>query len=148
MILAHASQVQAQMDEAQEHDPERWFAEERDDVDFPSRRAVATAISNGACVFLNGAGRCVLQTVSERSPEPRIDLKPFFCTAFPITIDTGQLEIGEGYDTACCILADHGTQDVFDLCAHELEYMLGQEGARELEEIVRPKTQPTPNGNE
>ncbi len=118
MVVANAELVQSNMDPEQEQDPERWFAETRNDADFPSRRAVATAVVNGGCVFLNSARRCVLQKASmSQPPEKPLDLKPFFCTAFPITIDAGRLEIEEGYDADCCIVTPDGVLDVFDLCS-------------------------------
>ena len=141
-ILSHAELVRAHMDAEQEQDSRRWFGELRDDADFPSRRAVATGLWRGGCVFLNGGGRCVLQTASLSQPPGTLDLKPFFCTAFPMTIDGAQLEVGEGYDPACCIAAAQGSQDVFALCAQELVYMLGDEGAAALQRMAPPPPPP------
>ena len=135
-IMAHADLVREHMDAEQVRDSHHWFGEERDDADFPSRRAVATALWRGGCVFLNTTGRCVLQKACLSLPGGALDLKPFFCTAFPITIDGGQLEVGEGYDSACCIGAADGSQDVFALCAQELVYMLGDEGAAALHRMT------------
>jgi Fe-S-cluster containining protein len=135
-ILTHADMIRDYMDADQKRDPDRWFGETRDDTDFPSRRAVATALWSGGCVFLNGAGRCVLQKASESQPERRVDLKPFFCRAFPITIDAGQLEIGEGYDPECCLVTPDGSLDVFEVCSKELTYVLGEQGRQELEQLA------------
>jgi Fe-S-cluster containining protein len=135
-ILAHADMIRSHMDADQEHDPDRWFGETRDDADFPSRRAIATALWSDGCVFLTRAGRCVLQKASESQPERGVDLKPFFCRAFPITIDAGQLEIGEGYDQACCIPTPDGSLDVFEVCSTELTYVLGEQGHQELEQLA------------
>ena len=46
-------------------------------------------MKDGRCVFLNGEGRCVLQKAS--LARPGLHLKPFFCTAFPVTIAHGVL---------------------------------------------------------
>jgi hypothetical protein len=133
-ILDNAGLIQRHMEPGQQQSPERWFETRiSDDPDFPSGRAVGTELHNGGCVFLDSARRCVLQTASQNQP---FNLKPFFCTAFPIVIDHGRLEIDEGLSTDCCALIAGGSQDVFDVCAGELEHVLGEEGLRELADIA------------
>ena len=138
-ILDNAALIQRHMDPGQQHHPERWFeATITDDPDFPSGRAAGTEVHNGACVFLDSARRCVLQTASQDQP---FTLKPFFCTAFPIVIVDGSLEIDEGPSAECCALAADGSLDVFDVCRAELAHVLGEEGLQELAGLAgRPTT--------
>ncbi len=139
-ILAHAGLIQGAMDESQEPDPAQWFEDqERDDADFPSGRAVGTRVRENRCVFLDSAGRCALQKATIASARPGLDLKPFFCTAFPVTITAGTLWIDElclEMPTGCCRPADAGPRDVLDLCEVELRHVLGSAGLGELRLLV------------
>ena len=129
-ILRHADRIQAHMDPLQERNPDRWFDPEPwDHPDFPSGRAIGTASANGACVFLNADRRCVLQTASDAQTGR---LKPFFCFAFPVTISESTLCLDEARDAACCTPVGDGPRTALELCAVELDYVLGAEGVAEL----------------
>ncbi|HEX5000224.1 MAG TPA: DUF3109 family protein [Terriglobia bacterium] len=137
-ILQHAETIQRAMDDAQEKNPARWFdLEDPDDPDFPSGRAVGTTTVNGGCVFLNSEKRCVLQIVAN---EETGVLKPFYCFAFPITIDNGTLCLDDGRD-ACCTASAGGSRTVLDLCPDELTHVLGQEGLDELRKKLFRQTE-------
>jgi len=58
-------------------------------------------------------------------------LKPFFCRAFPISLENGTLTYDNQFDTEtqCCAPVAEGHLTVFDVCAEELEHVLGAEGA-------------------
>jgi Fe-S-cluster containining protein len=133
-VLAEADRVRAAMDPAQPRDSRRWFSRrEVVDTDFPSGRAVHTRVNGGRCVFLNGAGRCVLQIAS--SPAEGRQLKPFFCTAFPVTIADGVLILDdEDYRAGhpCCETKRRGPRTVFDTCEMELRHVLGAAGLSRL----------------
>ena len=133
-VLAHAGLVRRAMDPGQPRDPRRWFSRrEIDDPDFPSGRAVHTRVRDGRCVFLNGEGRCVLQLAS--SPGEGRQLKPFFCTAFPVTIAQGVVMLDdEDYRAGqpCCAGEKGGPLTVFDTCGMELRHVLGAAGAARL----------------
>jgi hypothetical protein len=135
-ILAHAGLVQQAMDETQDRDVANWFEQtETPDRDFPSGRCVGTQVRANACVFLDSARRCVLQTVTIAAARPGFELKPFFCSAFPITISEGALWIDEmclDAPAGCCRPTRGGPRDVFDVCAVELRHVLGDEGLQEL----------------
>jgi hypothetical protein len=134
-ILRNAALIQAQMDHSQERNPERWFdPEPRIDSDFPSGHAIGTAVANGACVFLGADRRCVLQKASTGEVG---NLKPFFCITFPLTINEGTLCLDDPRDAACCTPSTDAPLTVFDLCAHELEHMLGVTGVKELQALAR-----------
>jgi hypothetical protein len=135
-ILAHAEPIQRAMDESQERDPAQWFeGQEREDPDFPSGRAIATRVRADRCVFLDSSQRCVLQKATIAAARPGFDLKPFFCTAFPVTITAGALWIDDlclEMPTRCCRPADVGPRDALDLCEVELRHVLGSAGLGEL----------------
>jgi hypothetical protein len=139
-ILAHADLVRSAMDPGQEHDPRRWFEEhETPDPDFPSGRCVGTEVRNGGCVFLDAAGRCVLQAVTIAQARPGFDLKPFFCYAFPITIANGALWIDEmclDAPVGCCRPEPGGPLGVLDVCEGELRHTLGDRGLHELRQAI------------
>lgn len=135
-ILAHAELVQRSMDSQQDKNPAQWF--ERDEVldsDMPSGRAVGTLVRDGACVFLDGSGRCALQLASAAAAGRTIRLKPFFCYAFPLTIDDGTVVMDDDPELTqrrCCRGVPDGQLTVFDVCAAELEHVLGDDGVKEL----------------
>jgi len=133
-ILERTDLIRKHMDFGQEQNPDHWFdAETRPDTDFPSGRAIGTRANHGACVFLNSAGRCVLQIASQGSCA---NLKPFFCTAFPIMVENGRLAIDEGPGSDCCSLAPLGPLDIFDVCLEELLHVLGEAGLAELRTLA------------
>jgi len=135
-VLAHAGLVRDAMDPGQPRDARRWFSRRSvADPDFPSGRAVHTRVKDGRCVFLNGEGRCVLQKASR----PGLPLKPFFCTAFPVTIAHGKLMLDdEDYRAGqpCCAATKGGPLTVFDTCAMELQHVLGVAGAARLRALA------------
>ncbi len=141
LILAHAARVQRAMDPDQEHDATRWFGgSEADDPDLPSGRAVNTVVRHGRCVFLNGAGRCVLQMASLGEDRPPVELKPFFCTAFPLVVVSGLLTIEDEFPNhpRCCSPTPDGELTVLDVFGPELRYILGEPGVDELRRLPGP----------
>lgn len=141
LILAHAARVQRAMDPDQEHDPTRWFGEaEMDDADFPSGRAVDTVVLNGGCVFLNGAGRCVLQMASLGEESRELDLKPFFCAAFPLVVADGVVTIEDEFPNhpQCCSPSPSGELTGLEAFGPELRYVVGESGVDELRRLTGP----------
>ncbi len=140
-ILAHASLVRRTMEPQQERNPDRWFEQhEEEDADFPSGRCVGTVATARGCVFLDSVGRCVLQTAALAEGLPKFFLKPFFCASYPVLIEEGMLTIDSPdfvSRTSCCTLQTGGELGVMDVCAEELEFVLGGEGFRELKEAAR-----------
>jgi hypothetical protein len=136
-ILRNADLVREHMEPGQDQNPQNWFdTKVWEHTDFPSGRALATHVSGGACTFLNSAKRCVLQKASRNLP---VSLKPFFCYAFPVTIDDGRLELEEGYRPECCAPVGNGVLDAFEVCGGELKHVLGEEGASELKQLATPE---------
>ena len=142
-ILQHADLVRRHMEPEQEHDSSRWFDPEDElDTDFPSGRAIGTQANERGCIFLMKDGRCVLQFVAAEEGISKHTLKPFFCFAFPVTIETGVLTIDDPDFTnrpECCSMVPGGNHSVLEVCAEEFEFVLGEEGMKELTEMVHPK---------
>ncbi len=139
-ILAHKELVQRYMESHQEKNADKWFdPEETADSDFPSGRAVATQVRDYGCVFLDSAGRCVLQKAAMVEGMHQYALKPFFCVAYPITIDRGVLTVDDpdfANRTLCCSSVAQGPLTVFEVCKDELTFMLAEEGLQELRALA------------
>jgi hypothetical protein len=142
-ILAHADLVRNAMDEGMEKDPAKWFEDEEEiDLDFPSGRAVGTRTTEHGCVFLDPQGRCILQHAAVEAGMSKFTLKPFFCFAFPITLDEGKLTVDDPDITGrkeCCSMVLSGELSVLAVCEEELIHVLGNEGFEELKELVERK---------
>jgi hypothetical protein len=137
-IAASADLIRRHMEPSQEQDPERWFdSEVRLDPDFPSGKCVGTAVRNDACIFLDGAGLCVLQRASQQNASRNElgNLKPFFCIAFPIDINDAELSLDRGDDLNCCAPAADGELNVLGVCSEELKHVLGGDAFAELERL-------------
>lgn len=140
VVLAHADLIIRHMEPDQERDPAAWFDDHVvKDLDFPSGIAIGTNFTDRGCVFLDAAGRCVLQKAAMAEGMPKFSLKPFFCVAFPITIEHGVLDTDEPDFTDrphCCSVVESGSLSPVEVCAEELEFMLGREGFLELRSLV------------
>ena len=135
-ILRHVDLVRQYMEPDQEHDPDRWFEKsEIEDPDFPSGRCVGTEATPRGCIFLQSNGRCVLQIAATEEGHDKAFLKPFYCFAYPVTIDHGVLMIDQPdfvHRPQCCTGVPGGTRKAIDVCREELEFVLGAEGYKEL----------------
>jgi hypothetical protein len=138
-VLAHAELVGRLMTPGQDRDPAHWFArEERADRDFPSGRATHTRAGRSGCVFLDADRRCTLHRASAAAGG--VELKPFFCTVFPLTLADGVLLLEEDGGAfgrpECCGSAAFGPLTVFDVCAAELDHALGPDGVAALRDLA------------
>ena len=135
-IMTHAAMIQRHMDAGQEHRPDYWFElQEVKDSDFPSGSAIGTRASETGCVFLKADGKCVLQTTAVAEGMDRFALKPFYCVAYPVSIEYGELTIDDLEvlnRSECCCTVPNGEKTIFDVCNEELQFMLGDEGLKEL----------------
>ena len=138
-ILHHADLIRRHMESSQVQDPEKWFDNEEEvDPDYPSGVGMGTEVTDRGCVFLKRDGRCVLQTAAEEEGMPKHALKPFFCFAFPVTIESGVLTIDDPDFTnrpECCSMVPGGATSVLEVCAEEFEFVLGEEGMKSLREL-------------
>lgn len=136
-ILGHADLVKGFMEPHQEHDSSKWFdAEVEPDPDFPSGFAVGTQVRETGCVFLNSKGSCVLQLAATESGMDKHALKPFFCFAYPITIEHGVLDLDDleyADRPACCgRRPSSGKMTSLEVCEEEFRFVLGDQGFDEL----------------
>ena len=140
-ILTHHELITMYMDESQTNDASIWFGKEAHDADYPSGRCIETRVHNDKCVFLNAKGLCVLQVAGQRSGMGHWGLKPFFCVAFPITIENGILKVDEllSGDAPCCTTQksnESNAGNVVEVCEEELQYVLGVDGYTNLRLIA------------
>lgn len=140
-ILAHAELIQRYMEPQQDNNPDAWFDKEVEmDSDYPSGRVVGTQTRDYGCVFLDSGGRCVLQKAAVGEGMSKFAIKPFFCFAFPITIEQGIIMVDDPEftnRTECCSLVERGSLSAFEVCAEELAFVVGKEGFKELQELSR-----------
>lgn len=137
-ILEHASLIQQQMDETQDHNPANWFQGQKADTDFPSGVSTTTVLKADGCNFLNKHGQCVVHIAESKAPPGTGYLKPFFCRAFPVCILNSTLCVDDEQcpeESACCGPVKTGPLSIIDVCAFELEYVLGKEGLAELRKM-------------
>ena len=138
-ILRHTELIRRHMEPTQVHDAAEWFDNEEEvDSDYPSGVGVGTEVTDRGCVFLKEDGRCVLQTAAEEEGMPKHALKPFFCFAFPVTIESGVLTIDDPEFTnrpECCSMVPGGSSSVMEVCAEEFEFVLGFEGMKALRQL-------------
>jgi hypothetical protein len=139
LILAHADVIQKYLEPEQEKDPSKWFDNNIEhDVDFPSGKCDGTAVHGKGCVFLCSKGLCALQKTAMAEGMDKFALKPFYCVAFPITVDEHVLTTYEPEFTnrqQCCSIVPQGPLTVLDVCREEFEYILGTDGLKEIEEM-------------
>ncbi len=135
-ILANAEMIRRYMEPHQEHNPQLWFEKiEVSDTDFPSGRSVGTQVFDYGCVFLDNAGLCTLQKACIAEGLNQFSLKPFYCIAYPLTIEKNVLLIDEvelENGKPCHIINLDGRLTIFEVCAMEFDYVLGKEGVKEL----------------
>lgn len=135
LILSHKEAVKKFMDETQTTDDSLWFdSDVLDDSDYPSGKAIGTEVFNDKCVFLNKSGMCSLQIAAASEGIGRWGLKPFYCTAFPITVEEGVLTFDDFQQgkTHCCSSIDTKVTTLVESCRDELERILGRDGYKEL----------------
>ena len=137
VVLSYKEQIKKYMDDSQTTDDSKWFdAEEIEDHDFESARAIGTAVFNNKCTFLKKSGQCSIQLFSGEELGDRWKIKPFYCIAFPITVVDGLLTFDDyQQDNAkCCSIVSEGKENTLvDSCKDELVFMLGEEDYKKLQ---------------
>lgn len=138
-ILQHAPLIKRHLEPHQPNDEHMWFDEEREeDSDFPSGYAVGTRTLEHGCVFLDSRGWCTLQKAAVAEGLDKWALKPFFCVAYPITIQASVLTVDDPKfteRTECCARLAKGGLSPVELCADELNFMVGAEGFAQLKKM-------------
>ena len=141
LILRHADVIKKYLEPQQEQDPTKWFDHSYEfDPDFPSGKCDGTAVRGKGCVFLCSKGLCALQKTAMGEGMDKFALKPFYCVAFPLTIEGHVLTIHESDFTnrhQCCSTIGEGPLTVLDVCREEFEYILGSEGLKEIDALFQ-----------
>jgi Fe-S-cluster containining protein len=141
-IIEHANLIQPCMDETQDRNPQNWFETTHPDADFSSGECATTSLKENGCVFLNKDGRCVVHIAESQMSQGFGYLKPFFCRAFPVCIVNGTLCVDDEQcpdEHKCCGPVKNGPLTILDVCAAELEFMLGANGLAELRTMMRER---------
>jgi hypothetical protein len=138
-ILAHTDMILRHLEPGMETDPAHWFdGDVQPDIDFPSGVCEGTRATERGCVFLDHAGLCSLQKAAAHEGMDRFALKPFYCVAYPLTMDAGVLTLEDPDFTnrpACCSAVSPGALTALDVCREEFEHVLGKEGTNEFEQL-------------
>lgn len=144
MILAHADIIKKYLEPKQEKDITKWFDNEiQNDSDFPSGKCDSTAVNGNGCVFLCSKGLCALQKTAIAEGMDKFTLKPFYCVAFPISIEEHMMTIYEPEfinRQQCCSAFFNGQLTMLDVCHEEFEYILGINGFDEFKELFNKET--------
>lgn len=135
-IMSVKNRIIKSMDDSQTKNPEVWFEEEEEDLDFPSGVAVGTEVHNGKCVFLDKQGFCTLQKIAMEDGEFRWKYKPLYCILFPLVIFEGVLTVDDEHLDRMhyCNKPQNQVSTVFECCKNELQYLLGEKAFEELVE--------------
>jgi hypothetical protein len=123
-------------DDSQTRDVSKWFEEPEEDEDFESGIAVGTELYNGKCVFLDKEGYCTLQKLAMNRGEMKWKYKPLYCILFPLIIYDGAITIDDEHLKRLhyCNKVENQPSTIYDACKEELEFLLGKDGMKELEE--------------
>ncbi|MCF8260297.1 MAG: DUF3109 family protein [Melioribacteraceae bacterium] len=136
LILSIQDRIISTMDDSQTKDVSNWFEEPQEDNDFDSGIAYGTEIYNGKCVFLDQQGYCSLQKIAMQAGEDKWKYKPLYCILFPLVIYNDAITVDDDHLNRLhyCNKSENQSSTVFDCCAEELRYLLGNDGFYELEE--------------
>ena len=137
-VLAHSSEIKKYMDETQNQDLSVWFDLVKTvDIDYPSGFCYSTNVVNDKCAFLRKDGKCSIQVYGTESKLGAWSLKPFYCIAFPISVDDGFLtfdDYRQGEAKCCSVYKENGTS-IVKACKDELIFVLGEEDYKKLDQM-------------
>jgi hypothetical protein len=147
LILAHAKEIAAAMDETQDTDTDTWFdGDIIDDADFPSGQAEGTDVHERdggisgfteGCVFLDKRHFCSIQVAAVNEGLHRWAWKPKYCILFPVTVAEGILTYDDGHSEDLIHCGPAGTvnyvHSVYEAMREELRYFLGDAEFEKLE---------------
>lgn len=112
----------------------RWFSGERTpDADAPGGVLLRTQVVDGACVFLNRAGRgCLLHAFALGTSQDYHTLKPIVSALFPLTFGYGTLFVSDELDDGTLVCGGDGPT-VYEAARDELAYYFGDALVAELD---------------
>lgn len=134
-IMSIKDKIIPLLDETQSKNTEEWFEEPEEDEDFDSGVAVGTEIINNKCTFLDKNGLCTLQKLALLEGEHKWKHKPIYCVLFPFTVFEGALTIDDEHidRLKTCNANPVSGKSIYESAKEELEYFLGPDGFKELE---------------
>ena len=129
-ILARAGEIEAVVGIPRS----RWFIDRiTEDADFPGGAATRTAVIDGACVFLQRAGRgCTLHALALAAGEDYHAIKPMVSTLFPVTFGDGALLCSEELTDGSLVCGGEGPT-AYEMARPELAHYFGAELVGELD---------------
>jgi hypothetical protein len=147
LILEHASEIAAVMDETQDPNPETWFdGEIVDDSDFPSGKAIGTQVHDRdggisgfteGCVFLDKRHFCSIQVAAAGAGLHRWEWKPKYCILFPVTVVEGTITYDDSHSEDLHHCGPRGAaqyvHSVYESMREELSYFVGEGEFEKLE---------------
>lgn len=113
-------------------DPSRWFGKTEADGDCPSGTAVETQVIGGACAFYHPGHGCALQKAAIEAGLHEWRYKPRFCILFPLVVSEGTLTVDEEMRSLWCMKETNRTHPIAQSVRKEVQYLFGEEIAREL----------------
>ena len=147
LILAHATEIAAAMDETQDTDTSAWFdGEIIDDPDFPSGHAEGTDVHardggisgfTEGCVFLDKRHFCSIQVAAANAGLHRWAWKPRYCILFPVTVVEGTITYDDSHSDDLNHCGPQGASNyvhsVYEAMREELRHFLGDAEFEKLE---------------
>jgi Fe-S-cluster containining protein len=119
-----------------------WFEREEIDPEMPGGSTRRSRTVDGACVFLNRAGRgCLLHAHAINTGRDYHDLKPLVSALFPLTFEEGVLTVSDELEESSLICAGEGPT-AYSSCRTELAFYFGEECVRELDALNMNGNQP------
>jgi len=142
-IIEIKERIIKSMDDSQTKNVDLWFEEPQEDTDFESGIAVGTELHNGKCVFLDKQGFCTVQKIAMEDKEFKWKYKPLYCILFPLIIENGVITVDtEHLDRMhYCNKSENQVSTIFETCKEEIEYLVGKDGIKELEEYSKEFSQ-------
>jgi Fe-S-cluster containining protein len=116
---------------------DKWFYKNKRmwDHEYPGHNYTRTTKKNNACVFLKRNSRgCMLHSFALEKNMDYHDLKPFFCTLFPVTYNEGVLLTPEEIDEKSLACMGEG-ETLYRGARDEIKYYFGEALVNELDEI-------------
>jgi Fe-S-cluster containining protein len=118
--------------------PDQWWKKNHyTDKDFPGARAGDTEVVGRGCVFLRPDQRgCSIHAYCLDKGIDYHDIKPVYCSLFPLTVDSSYLVPSVECDEKSLVCVDHGTT-LYRGSRDELLYYFGQELVDELDALEK-----------
>jgi Fe-S-cluster containining protein len=112
-----------------------WVTDVCDDDDFPGGHAIDTKVVGRGCAFLRPDGRgCGIHAYCLERGMDYHDLKPIYCSLFPLTVDASYLVPSCEVDEKSLVCVDHGAT-IYRGSRPELLHYFGEELVRELDAL-------------